>query len=159
MRPVPLVPETKLAVDLLQEFQRDRRQIAIVVDEFGSTTGLITAEDILEQIVGELDDEFDTRSTLPSATGVMTLDGSTALRDLVTQFHWEFPSDAVIETLAGFLLSELGRIPRVGESIVRGGRRYTVADMTGHRISRVKVEPVLNRVPSAGSESTQQTLR
>lgn len=143
MRPPTVVPETKLAIDLLQEFQLHRRQIAIVVDEFGSTAGLVTAEDILEQLVGEVDDEFDvTRSALPSATGVMSLEGSTSLRDLRTQLHWEFPREAAVETLAGFLLAQLGHIPMNGESIEYDGRRFTIAEMAGHRISRVNVEPV-----------------
>ncbi|HEY8997746.1 MAG TPA: hemolysin family protein [Edaphobacter sp.] len=143
MRPPTVVPETKLAIELLQEFQLHRRQIAIVVDEFGSTAGLVTAEDILEQLVGEVDDEFDvTRSALPSATGVMSLDGSTSLRDLRTQLHWEFPREAAVETLAGFLLTQLGHIPTNGESIEYDGRRFTIAEMAGHRINRVNVEPI-----------------
>ena len=143
MRPPTVVPETKLAIELLQEFQLHRRQIAIVVDEFGSTAGLVTAEDILEQLVGEVDDEFDvTRSALPSATGVMSLDGSTSLRDLRTQLHWEFPREAAVETLAGFLLTQLGHIPTNGESVEYDGRRFTIAEMAGHRINRVNVEPI-----------------
>ena len=142
MRTPTMVPETKLAIELLQEFQQSRRQIAIVVNEFGSTVGLVTAEDIIEQVIGELDDEFDvTRSALPSATGVMSLDGSTTLRDLRTQLHWELPREGV-ETLAGFLLAQLGHIPTTGESIEYDGRRYTIAEMSGHRISRVNVEPI-----------------
>ena len=113
MRGLFVVPETKLAVELLQEFQERRRQIAIVVDEFGSTVGIVTAEDVLEQIVGELDDEFDIAPRIPllSSTGVMSLDGSTTLRDLGTQLHWSFPREAGVETLAGFLLAHLGHIP------------------------------------------------
>src|SRR5271154_1174922 len=90
MREVIVVPETKLAVELLQEFQERRRQIAVVVDEFGSTVGIVTAEDVLEQVVGELEDEFDiaSRPTFFSSTGVMSLDGSTSLRDLGTQLRW-----------------------------------------------------------------------
>jgi CBS domain containing-hemolysin-like protein len=142
MREVIVVPETKLAVDLLQEFQTRRRQIAIVVDEFGSTVGLVTAEDALEQIVGELDDEFDiaSKTTLFSSTGVMTLDGSTSLRDLRTQLRWEFPREAGVETLAGLLLAQLGHIPSEGESMEYDGRRYIVAEMKGRRIDRVRVE-------------------
>jgi CBS domain containing-hemolysin-like protein len=137
------VPETKLAIELLQDFQQHRRQIAIVVDEFGTTVGLVTAEDILEQVVGEVDDEFDiTRSALSNATGIMILDGSTSLRDLRNQLHWEFPREAGVETLAGFLLAELGHIPIPGESIEYEGRRYTVVEMTDHRISRINVESV-----------------
>lgn len=142
MREVTVVPETKLAVDLLQEFQEQRNQIAIVVDEFGSTVGLVTAEDALEQIVGELNDEFDvaSRSTQLSPTGVMTLDGSSPLRDLTTQLRWNFPREAGVETLAGFLLTEIGHIPEPGESVEYEGRRYVVAEMAGRRISRVRVE-------------------
>jgi len=141
MRELAVVPETKLAVELLQEFQERRRHIAIVVDEFGSTVGIVTAEDALEQIVGELDDEFDiARTSLLSTTGVMSLDGSIPLRDLGTELHWTFPREAGVETLAGFLLAHLGHIPVVGESFEYGGRRYTVAEMAGRRISRVNVE-------------------
>jgi CBS domain containing-hemolysin-like protein len=144
MHEIMVVPETKIAVELLQEFQERRRQMAIVVDEFGSTVGIVTAEDALEQIVGELDDEFDIapRSPLLSSTGAMSLDGSTTLRDLSTQLHWSFRREAGVETLAGFLLAHLGHIPDVGESVEDAGRRYTVAEMAGRRISRVTVQPL-----------------
>jgi putative hemolysin len=142
MRELAVVPETKPAMELLQEFQERRRHIAIVVDEFGTTVGLVTAEDALEQIVGELDDEFDIagKSSLLQTAGVMSLDGSTTLRDLGTQLHWTFPRETGVETLAGFLLAQLGHIPAVGESIEYSGRRFTVAEMAGRRISRVNVE-------------------
>ncbi|MGH9597745.1 MAG: hemolysin family protein [Edaphobacter sp.] len=143
MRELTVVPETKLAVELLQEFQERRRQMAIVVDEFGSTVGLVTAEDVLEQVVGELEDEFDiSRSPLLSTTGAMSLDGSTTLRDLGNQLHWTFPRETGVETLAGFLLAHLGHIPAVGESLNYKGRRYLVAEMSGHRIGRVIVEDI-----------------
>jgi putative hemolysin len=146
MREITVVPETKLAVELLQEFQERRRQIAVVVDEFGSTVGIVTAEDALEQIVGELEDEFDiaSRTTTLSAasalTGSFSLDGSATLRDLNTQLRWNFPREAGVETLAGFLLLRLGHIPQVGESLDFDGRRFTIAEMSGRRIARVKIE-------------------
>ena len=140
MREVLFVPETKLAVELLQEFQERRRQVAIVVDEFGSTVGLVTAEDALEQIVGELEDEFDVvNATLVSQTGVFTLDGTTTLRDLNTELGWEFPRQAGVETLAGFVLGLLGHIPRSGEKAEYEGRTFAVLEMAGHRIARVRV--------------------
>jgi putative hemolysin len=143
MRELTVVPETKLAIELLQEFQERRRHIAIVVDEFGSTVGLVTAEDVLEQIVGELEDEFDiSKSPLLSTTGAMSLDGSTTLRDLGNQLHWTFPREAGVETLAGFLLANLGHIPTIGESVEYEGRRFEVAEMAGRRISRVIVEDI-----------------
>jgi CBS domain containing-hemolysin-like protein len=159
MRELILVPETKLAIELLQEFQESRRQMAIVVDEFGSTVGLVTAEDVLEQIVGELDDEFDiSKSPLLSTTGAMSLDGSTTLRDLGTQLHWQFPREPGVETLAGFLLANLGHIPTVGESFEFEGRLYRVAEMAGHRINRVVVEDVApHEEPVDETESTEST--
>ena len=142
MREVFVVPETKLAVDLLQEFQQRRRQIAVVIDEFGSTVGIVTAEDVLEQVVGELEDEFDIapRSVDPNAEGAFELDGSTTLRDLGTQLGWTFPREAGVETLAGFLLAQLGHLPVAGESITHSGRLYIVEQMAGHRIARIRVE-------------------
>jgi putative hemolysin len=159
MRELILVPETKLAIELLQEFQERRRQMAIVVDEFGSTVGLVTAEDVLEQIVSELDDEFDiSKSPLLSTTGAMSLEGSTTLRDLGTQLHWRFPREPGVETLAGFLLANLGHIPTVGESFQYEGRRYRVAEMVGHRINRVVVEDVApQEQPVDEAESTEST--
>jgi CBS domain containing-hemolysin-like protein len=159
MHDVFVVPETKLAVELLQVFQERRRQIAVVVDEFGSTVGIVTAEDLLEQIVGELDDEFDiARSSLLSSTGVASLDGSTPLRDLGTQLHWTFPREPGIETLAGFLLAHLGHIPSIGESIEYGGRRYSVAEISGRRISRVNVTTIAQPSSQSPLEPTSREL-
>jgi CBS domain containing-hemolysin-like protein len=159
MREITVVPETKLAIELLQEFQERRRHIAIVVDEFGSTVGLVTAEDVLEQVVGELEDEFDiSRSPLLSTTGAMSLDGSTTLRDLGNQLHWRFPREPGVETLAGFLLAHLGHIPTVGESLEYEGRRYQVAEMAGRRISRVNVEDITApREPIDQADSREAT--
>ncbi|HEV2620264.1 MAG TPA: transporter associated domain-containing protein, partial [Acidobacteriaceae bacterium] len=142
MRDVFVVPETKLAADLLQEFQRRRRQIAVVVDEFGSTVGIVTAEDILEQVVGEVEDEFDivARPAGFNAEGVMFLDGSTTLRDLSTRLGWTFPREAGVETLAGFLLAQFGHLPEPGESLTHDSRRYIVEELSGRRIARVRVE-------------------
>jgi len=156
MRDVFVVPETKLAVDLLQEFQERRRQIAVVVDEFGSTVGIVTAEDVLEQVVGELEDEFDiaARTSGFNSAGVMLLDGSTTLRDLGTQLRWTFPREAGVETLAGFLLAQLGHLPAEGESVVYAGRLYIVAEMAGLRIARVRVE-ALAPMPSSSTSNQQ----
>lgn len=142
MRDVQVVPETKLAVDLLREFQERRRQMAIVVDEFGSTLGLVTAEDVLEQVVGELEDEFDTGRTLPIASpeGGLLLDGGASLRDLVTQLHWKLPREAGVETLAGLLLVRLGHLPAPGEQVEMSGRRFTVVEVDRRRIAKVRVE-------------------
>lgn len=142
MREVLVVPETKPVLDLLHEFQQRRRHIAIVVDEFGSTVGLVTVEDAIEQLVGELEDEFDiaARNVMTAAAGGMVLDGSVSLRDLEMQMRWSLPREGGVETLAGFILTRLGRIPEGGESIDYDGRRITVLEMSGRRISKVRIE-------------------
>jgi CBS domain containing-hemolysin-like protein len=144
MRDVLVVPETKTVLDLIREFQQRRRHIAIVVDEYGSTVGLVTAEDAIEQLTGELEDEFDSPAhpQLATASGTLLLDGGVNLRDLETQTQWRLPRDGGVETLAGFLLMRLGHIPRPGESVTYEGRHMTVVEMEGRRISKIRVEPV-----------------
>jgi putative hemolysin len=160
MREITVVPETKLAIELLQEFQERRQHLAIVVDEFGSTVGLVSAEDILEQVVGELEDEFDIKRTpLLSTTGTMFLDGSTTLRDLGNQLHWTFPRETGVETLAGFLLAQLGHIPTAGETVDYEGRRYTIAEMAGHRINRVTVEDIATPQDTSWSKTSTEAGR
>jgi CBS domain containing-hemolysin-like protein len=141
MRDVLVVPETKPLPDLLVEFKSRKRHLAVVVDEFGSTAGVVTVEDVLEQIVGEIEDEFDvTRQPLPAGTTVMVLDGAVPIRDLETQYQLVLPRDEGFETLAGFVLAKLQRVPNGGESFEYEGRRYTVVEMDGRRIARVKIE-------------------
>src|SRR5262249_49556055 len=142
MREVLFVPESKTLDDLLQEFQKRKRHLAIVVDEFGSVSGLVTVEDVLEQIVGELEDEFDVaqRSAVPLPSGAVVLDGSSNLRELEAQCDRFLPRKEGFEPLAGFVMSQLGKIPRPGEQFEYDGRRYTVLQMDGHRILRVKIE-------------------
>jgi CBS domain containing-hemolysin-like protein len=144
MRDVLVVPETKSALALLRDFQQRRRQMAIVVDEYGSTVGLVTAEDAIEQLTGELEDEFDDpdRPVISSTAGTLLVDGGANLRDLETQMQWSLPREGGIETLAGFLLTRLGHIPVAGEFVDYDGRRLTVTEMEGRRISKVRVEPL-----------------
>jgi putative hemolysin len=144
MRDVLVVPETKSALALLREFQKRRRQMAIVVDEYGSTVGLVTAEDAIEQLTGELEDEFDdpARPVLANAQGTLVLEGSANLRDLETQMQWSLPRDGGVETLAGFMLTRLGHIPRPGESVEYEARRLTVLEMEGRRIAKIQVQPI-----------------
>lgn len=144
MREVLFVPESKTLDDLLLEFQKRKRHLAVVVDEFGSISGLVTVEDVLEQIVGELEDEFDIaqRPVVALASGAVVLDGGSNLRDLETQYDIVLPREEGFETLAGFVMDQLGKIPKAGERFEFDGRRYTVLQMDGHRIIRVKIETV-----------------
>jgi CBS domain containing-hemolysin-like protein len=144
MRDVLVVPETRSVLDLIRDFQQRRRHLAIVVDEYGSTVGLVTSEDAIEQLTGELEDEFDspTVPVLTTASGALLMDGGVNLRDLETQMQWSLPREGGVETLAGFLLFRLGHIPQEGESILYEGRRLTVVEMDNRRIARIRVEPV-----------------
>lgn len=153
MRDVLVVPETKSVLDLLGDFQQRKRHLAIAVDEYGSVAGLVTAEDAIEQLVGELEDEFDVpaQPILATASGGFVLDGGVNLRDMETQMNWDIPRDGGVETLAGFMLFRLGHIPQPGEYIVFEGRRLTVAEMDQRRIARILVEPVGEATPPAVS--------
>lgn len=138
----PLVaPESKPLIQLLDEFRTGRAHMALVVDEFGTITGLVTLEDVIEQIFGEIEDEHDVRRPQPSRQApVLELEGTTPIRDLETQYGLELPANAGFETLAGFLLFRLGHIPEAGESVEAEGRRFTVLEMEGRRIARVRIE-------------------
>jgi CBS domain containing-hemolysin-like protein len=153
MHDAMVVPETKPLSELLEEFKERKRHMAIVVDEFGSTTGLITAEDILEQLVGEIEDEFDVAS-LPSGQSAesktLMLEGTVGLRDLESQYDLLLPRDAGFETLAGFMLSRLQKIPATADSFSYDGHRFTVEEMEGHRIARVKIENIQSAAAQLG---------
>jgi CBS domain containing-hemolysin-like protein len=148
-----VVPETKLLAELLEEFKERKRHMAIVVDEFGSTAGLITVEDILEQLVGEIEDEHDVvspDSVQLAESKLLVLDGTVGLRDLESQYDLLLPRDAGFETLAGFMLSKLQKIPATGDICYYGGKRFVVEEMDGHRIARVKIEDVQPAAAQAG---------
>lgn len=140
LRDVLVVPETKPLTQLVDEFRRKHAHLAMVVDEFGTITGLVTLEDVLEQIFGEIGDEHDVRRPLPVAGApVIEVDGSTSIRDLASQYEIELPGDAGFETLAGFMLFRLGYIPSPGESVTHGSRTFIVEEMDRNRIARVKI--------------------
>jgi putative hemolysin len=145
MHDVLVVPETKSLLELLGEFQQRKRHLAVVVDEFGSTAGVISVEDVLEQLVGELEDEFDVASAQPAVTDAnapLVLDGAVNIRDLEAQYDLKLPQDEGFETLAGFLLSRLQKVPAGGEALDYEGRRFVVEKMDGHRIATVRIEPL-----------------
>jgi putative hemolysin len=151
MHEVLVVPESKSALELLRDFKQHRRHLAIVVDEYGSTAGLVTAEDAIEQLAGELEDEFDTPAepVIGSAGGAVVMDGNVNLRDLETQMDWSLPRDDGVETLAGFVLARLGHIPEPGESVVYEDRRLTVVEMDARRIAKIRVEKLESVPPEA----------
>ena len=136
-----VVPETKGINELIDEFRKAHTHMALVVDEFGTVTGLVTFGDVLEQIFGDVGDEHDlVRPEISYQDKVLQLEGSPTIRDLESRYHIILPSDAEFETLAGFLLFQFGYIPAVKDSLVYGGRRFTVSEMDRNRIARVLLE-------------------
>jgi CBS domain containing-hemolysin-like protein len=143
MRPVLFVPETKPASQMFDEFRTGRSHLAMVVDEFGTIIGMLTVEDVLEQIVGRIEDEHDEKvERRGSETDDVELDGTARIRDLDSEYGIEIPPDAGFETLAGFLLFRLGDIPQAGASVEYQGRRFTVLEMDRNRIARVRIEKI-----------------
>ena len=150
LRDVLIVPETKPVSELLVEFRSRRTGLAMVVDEFGSILGLATLEDILEQMVGEIHDEFDVvEHPLLLPDGGMIFDAAINVRDLQTQYNIVLPDDPSYETIGGFVLNRLGFIPRGGESFEADGFRFTVMEMEHRRVSRVKIKPLSAQAANA----------
>jgi putative hemolysin len=142
MRRPLVVPESKPLNQMIDDFRREHAHMAMVVDEFGTIVGLVTMEDVLEQIFGEIEDEHDLHRPLLLRMDVIELEGTINIRDLESQYGIDLPTNAGFETLAGFLLFRLGYIPKPGDSVVHEGRRFTILQMEGNRIARVKVEKV-----------------
>lgn len=136
-----VVPETKPLNQLIDEFRKTHSHMALVVDEFGTVTGLVTLEDVLEQIFGDIGDEHDVVRPAPaSQQEVLQLEGATTIRDLENRYNLVLPAEAGFETLAGFLLFQLGRIPHIKDSVEYGGRRFTITQMDHNRIATVLIE-------------------
>ena len=140
VRPAHFVPETKRVPDLLKEFQRRRVQIAIVVDEYGGTAGLVTVEDLLEEIVGEIRDEYDVEveRIVDEGNGRFLLSGSVHVDEMANLMKVDVDGHG-FETVGGFLLSKLGRVPQVGEHMEVDGLDVEIVDTQQRRITRVRM--------------------
>jgi putative hemolysin len=137
-----IVPDTKPLDRLFAQFRQERRQVALVVDEFGRIAGLVTMEDILEAVVGELEDELDVedRPRMSPADAPVELDGATSLLDLENLYAVTLPREQGFETLGGFALWRLGHVPKGGETFDYQGWRFTVLEMDRRRVAGVRVE-------------------
>jgi CBS domain containing-hemolysin-like protein len=140
-----LVPKTKSVRELLSEFKARKVHMAIVLDEYGGTAGLVTVEDIIEELVGEIQDEHE--HTAPAEPRIRWLDGRTAevdarvdIDDLGDELGMPVPEDADYETVGGFVFSTLGHIPDVGEHFEVANLRFTVTGAQRNRVNRVRVE-------------------
>jgi magnesium and cobalt exporter, CNNM family len=151
VHPVHLVPETKKVGALLKELQKRRSHLALVIDEHGSLVGLVTMEDLLEEIVGEIQDEYDweERPVERLRDGSMVVEGTLSADVLRLGQHVPIPESAEFETVAGFMLATLGSVPRGGEVVQVGDYRLTVVDVEKNRINKVKIEKI--GAPAAAS--------
>jgi putative hemolysin len=136
-----VIPETKALNELIEEFRGAHTHMALVVDEFGTVTGLITLGDLLGQIFGDVGDEHDIVRPTPSyQEKVLQVEGGTTIRDLEVRYNLVLPAEAGFQTLAGFLLFQFGYIPSVKDSVEYGGRRFTITQMERNRIAKVLIE-------------------
>jgi len=141
MRPPFFIPETMKISLLLREMQKKRIHMALVVDEYGGISGLVTLEDLLEEIVGEIRDEYDIESpVIQLSDGTMLIDASINLRDLKEDYQIILPESPEYETLGGFLMTTLQKIPQTGDGVEIEGKKITIVEMIGQRISKVKLE-------------------
>jgi putative hemolysin len=141
IKPPFFIPETLKISNLLREMQRKRVHMALVIDEYGGVSGLVTMEDVLEEIVGEIRDEYDVESpVIQLGDGTFRIDASISIRDLKEDYEIEIPESPEYETLSGFLLTTLQRIPKIGDVLETDGKKITILEMVGQRISKVKLE-------------------
>ena len=141
MRVPIVVPETRSLSNLIDVFRAHNTHMAVVVDEHGSTTGVVTLEDVLEQVFGEIEDEHDIfRPKEDHQAAAVELEGTINIPDLANQYGVALPADGGFETLAGYLLSKLGDLPREGVVLEDDGRRFTILKMERNRIARVRIE-------------------
>jgi magnesium and cobalt transporter len=155
LRPAVFVPESKRLPDLLREFRSNRNHLAIVVDEYGNTAGLITIEDVLEEIVGEIEDEFDERDRengiVTLADGAQRVAGDTAIAAVNAAFGTTLPQEE-FDTIGGLVAHELGRVPRRAESVEIGGLRFVVMITRGGAVRWFRVVRVAGKGEGADED-------
>jgi putative hemolysin len=149
------IPETMKISLLLKEMQRKAIHMALVVDEYGEVAGLVTLEDLIEEIVGEIRDEYDVENpVIRLADGSLLVDAAVSLKDLREDHNLRFPESPEYETLSGFLMAALQRIPEVGAVVLAEDKRITIVEMVQQRIAKAKVEtlgPAENKARSMGN--------
>ena len=141
-RPMKMMPGTKKVLSAMSEMRREGHHLAIVVDEYGGTDGIVTLEDLVEEIIGDIHDEYDVAEEPSEALvdGDVEVDGLLNIEDFEERTGLELP-EGPYETVAGFIINEMGRLPDVGESVLALDHRFTVTDLDGRRIARVRLSP------------------
>jgi magnesium and cobalt exporter, CNNM family len=149
-RSVKYLPISKTVLSSLSEMRRERAHLAVVIDEYGGTAGIVTLEDLVEELIGDIRDEYDTEqdhaTRLPA--GEVEVDGLLNLDEFAEQTGVELP-EGPYETAAGYVLAALGDLPSVGDSVQVAGRTITVTEMDGRRIARLRVNPQAPGPPGA----------
>lgn len=155
-RPAAFAPETKTILDLLQEMRASHNHMVIIVDEHGGTAGIVTIEDIVEEVIGEIADEFDRDYGYINAVadGVWVVDGRLPVEDAIDMLGLDLPESEEYDTLAGWVLSALGHIPEVGEQVVAGSAQVRVEAVRHRRIARLQVTGAVARQAAGGSART-----
>jgi CBS domain containing-hemolysin-like protein len=142
IQPALVAPESRRIGALFNQMRRERRHMAVVIDEYGGTAGLITSEELAEEVVGRLTDEWvnETPDVSPLAGGAYELDGQTRVDEVNEALRLDLPTSPDYETLAGFLLFQIRRIPKQGEVVTYEGLHITITKMIGRKIERVRIE-------------------
>ena len=135
------IPETKPIDEVMQEFRTKKTSIAVVVDEWGGTSGILTLEDIVEEVMGELRDPFDNKEyeIITKKDGSSIVDGSINIYDIEENFEIEFPDNREYDTLAGFILDSIGDIPSEGETVTLNNHKFTVLNVGSNRIDKIEI--------------------
>jgi putative hemolysin len=143
LRPPQFIPEGARISSALREFQRTRQYLALVVDEYGGLVGLVTLEDVLEEIVGEIREEGEAVPSFVTrlADGSFIVEGVAPIREVRQRLGIRLPNSPDYTTAAGFVIHTLGEVPQPGASMSHSGHRWTVLDVEGTRVTRIKVEP------------------
>ena len=146
LRPAIFIPETKKLNSMLKDFKNSQNHIAIVVDEYGAISGLITIEDVLEEIVGDIEDEFDTTSEniVKIANNKFIIDATTSIEDFNEYFHTSIDDDNDYDTIAGMIIQTLECLPQKGDSIISDDLKFTIQEADNRKIIKVLIEKLKN---------------
>jgi CBS domain containing-hemolysin-like protein len=153
IRPIPAVPESRNLEQLLRDMLDDRSHAVLVVDEFGGTAGLLTLEDVLEELVGEIADEFDEESPAAATEERVWVISGTLRRDEVDRLTGLELTDGEAETVSGWMVEHLGRLPELGDRVRQGGWELTVLTLEGRRAGEVEV-----RAPERGGSTARSRI-